>query len=82
MSENAAGSVVVKACSAIMVMLTESGARRHVNRWGVVMVETATGARTSLSRPVRQEGIHLAMLRLKIEYFGPQVAATRSAIRT
>ena len=65
-----------------MVMLTESGARRHVNRWGVVMVETSAGARASLSRPVRQEGVHLAMLRLEIEYFGPQVAASRSAIRT
>ena len=66
-----------------MVMLTESGARRHVNGWGVVMVEPTAGARATLSRPVRQEGVHLTMLRLEIEYFGPQVAAaSRSAIGT
>lgn len=66
-----------------MVMLTESGARRHVNGWGVVVVEPTTGARTTFSRPVRQEGVHLTRLGLEIEYFRPQVAAaSRSSTRT
>jgi len=44
------------------------------------MVEPTTGARATLSRPVRQEGVHLTMFGLEIEHFRPQEAATDSTV--